>query len=218
MWLKAHGYFSLNMAASRGCPFRCAWCAKPIWGNQYLQRDAAEVAAEMAYLKRSFNPDHIWFADDIFGFRVDWVAEFAACRTGRRRRDSLHHPNPRGLGERTHGRCAARCRMPGGMDRRRERQPKSAGRDEQGHDGGGDPHCARPAQSGRHSSRFLHSVGLYGRRARATFWPRAICSTPRGRMRSASACRIPCRAPNSTSWSRRSSAARRIGRRATTWT
>ena len=77
-WLKAHGYFSLNMAASRGCPFRCAWCAKPIWGNQYLQRDATEVAEEMAYLKRSFNPDHIWFADDIFGFRVDWVAEFAA--------------------------------------------------------------------------------------------------------------------------------------------
>jgi anaerobic magnesium-protoporphyrin IX monomethyl ester cyclase len=78
VWLKAHGHFSLNMAASRGCPFRCAWCAKPIWGNQYLQRDAAEVAAEMAYLKRSFNPDHIWFADDIFGFRVDWVAKFAA--------------------------------------------------------------------------------------------------------------------------------------------
>jgi anaerobic magnesium-protoporphyrin IX monomethyl ester cyclase len=78
MWLKAHGYFSLNMAASRGCPFRCAWCAKPIWGNQYLQREATEVAAEMVQLKRSFNPDHIWFADDIFGFRVDWVAEFAA--------------------------------------------------------------------------------------------------------------------------------------------
>jgi anaerobic magnesium-protoporphyrin IX monomethyl ester cyclase len=78
VWRKAHGYFSLNMAASRGCPFRCTWCAKPIWGNQYLQRDAIEVAEEMAFLKRSFNPDHIWFADDIFGFRVDWVAEFAA--------------------------------------------------------------------------------------------------------------------------------------------
>jgi len=78
IWTKAHGYFSLNMAASRGCPFRCAWCAKPIWGNQYLQRNASEVAAEMVHLKRSFNPDHIWFADDIFGFRVDWVAEFAA--------------------------------------------------------------------------------------------------------------------------------------------
>jgi anaerobic magnesium-protoporphyrin IX monomethyl ester cyclase len=78
VWRKAHGYFSLNMAASRGCPFRCTWCAKPIWGNQYLQRNATEVAEEMAYLKRSFDPDHIWFADDIFGFRVDWVAEFAA--------------------------------------------------------------------------------------------------------------------------------------------
>jgi anaerobic magnesium-protoporphyrin IX monomethyl ester cyclase len=79
IWIDAHGFFSLNMAASRGCPFRCAWCAKPIWGNQYLQRPAPEVAHEMAYLKRSFNPDHIWFADDIFGFRVDWVAEFADC-------------------------------------------------------------------------------------------------------------------------------------------
>jgi anaerobic magnesium-protoporphyrin IX monomethyl ester cyclase len=76
-WTRAHGYFSLNMAASRGCSFRCSWCAKPIWGNQYLQRSAASVAAEMLYLKRTFNPDHIWFADDIFGFRVDWVNEFA---------------------------------------------------------------------------------------------------------------------------------------------
>jgi anaerobic magnesium-protoporphyrin IX monomethyl ester cyclase len=79
VWMKAHGYFSLNMAASRGCSFRCTWCSKPIWGNQYLQRSPLEVAAEMAHLKRAFNPDHIWFADDIFGFRVDWVAQFAAA-------------------------------------------------------------------------------------------------------------------------------------------
>jgi anaerobic magnesium-protoporphyrin IX monomethyl ester cyclase len=79
VWVDAHGYFSLNMAASRGCPFRCTWCAKPIWGNQYLQRDPAAVAAEMAHLKSRFHPDHIWFADDIFGFRVDWVMDFAAA-------------------------------------------------------------------------------------------------------------------------------------------
>jgi anaerobic magnesium-protoporphyrin IX monomethyl ester cyclase len=75
-WLRAHGYFSLNMAASRGCSFRCAWCAKPIWGNQYLQRRPEAVAREMAHLKRAFRADHVWFADDIFGFRVDWVNEF----------------------------------------------------------------------------------------------------------------------------------------------
>lgn len=77
VWRNAHGIFSLNMAASRGCSFRCNWCAKPIWGNRYLQRPAVDVAAEMAHLKRAYAPDHIWFADDIFGFRIDWVTEFA---------------------------------------------------------------------------------------------------------------------------------------------
>ena len=33
VWMQAHGRFSLNMAASKGCSFRCAWCAKPIWGQ-----------------------------------------------------------------------------------------------------------------------------------------------------------------------------------------
>jgi len=78
LWHERHGYFSLNMAASRGCPFRCNWCAKPIWGNHYNRRTAEDVAAEMTYLKRTFQADHIWLADDIFGFHVDWVEAFAA--------------------------------------------------------------------------------------------------------------------------------------------
>lgn len=76
-WVAAHGYFSLNMAASKGCSFRCNWCAKPIWGQRYEQRGAAAVAAEMVELKQRFAPDHVWFADDIFGFRADWVQRFA---------------------------------------------------------------------------------------------------------------------------------------------
>jgi len=72
----------VNLAASRGCSFRCAWCSKPIWGNHYLQRSPAAVGHEIGYLKRSFRPDHVWFADDIFGFRVDWVREFAAVVGG----------------------------------------------------------------------------------------------------------------------------------------
>jgi len=79
IWREAHGYFSLNMAASRGCSFRCDWCAKPIWGNRYLQRAPGDVAAEMLSLKRHYAPDHVWFTDDIFGFRVDWVRDFAAA-------------------------------------------------------------------------------------------------------------------------------------------
>ncbi|QNK03937.1 B12-binding domain-containing radical SAM protein [Dyella telluris] len=78
LWMERHGYFSLNMAASRGCPFRCNWCAKPIWGNHYNRRSAEDVATEMAHLKHRFQADHIWLADDIFGFHVDWVEAFAA--------------------------------------------------------------------------------------------------------------------------------------------
>lgn len=77
IWTAAHGYFSLNMAASRGCSFRCSWCAKPIWGNRYLQRGVEDVAAEALYLKENLGAEHIWFVDDIFGFRADWVARFA---------------------------------------------------------------------------------------------------------------------------------------------
>ncbi|GAB4424549.1 MAG: radical SAM protein [Chloroflexi bacterium OHK40] len=75
-WIGAHGYFSLNMVSTRGCPFHCNWCAKPIWGQRYAMRSPANVADELAYLKATYRPDHIWFADDIFGLRPRWVADF----------------------------------------------------------------------------------------------------------------------------------------------
>jgi anaerobic magnesium-protoporphyrin IX monomethyl ester cyclase len=78
-WRRAHGYFSLNLVTTRGCPFHCNWCAKPIWGQRYAMRSAASVAEEMALVKRTLAPDHLWFADDIFGLQPRWVAEFAAA-------------------------------------------------------------------------------------------------------------------------------------------
>ncbi|HEY8021492.1 MAG TPA: radical SAM protein [Thermoanaerobaculia bacterium] len=78
-WRRAHGTFSLNMVTTRGCPFHCNWCAKPIWGQRYAMRSAASVADEMALLKRTLKPDHLWFADDIFGLQPRWVAELAAA-------------------------------------------------------------------------------------------------------------------------------------------
>jgi anaerobic magnesium-protoporphyrin IX monomethyl ester cyclase len=35
----------------------------------------------MLYLRQHYRPDHIWFADDIFGFKADWVNDFAAALT-----------------------------------------------------------------------------------------------------------------------------------------
>jgi anaerobic magnesium-protoporphyrin IX monomethyl ester cyclase len=76
-WRNAHGRFSWNMVTSRGCPFGCNWCAKPIFGRRYAQRSPASVAAELRALKDTVNPDHIWFADDIFGLTAGWVLDFA---------------------------------------------------------------------------------------------------------------------------------------------
>lgn len=76
-WTAAHGRFSLNVVSTRGCPYSCNWCAKPIWGQRYSMRSAAEVAAEVVHLAEEYAPDHLWFADDIFGLRSDWLAGFA---------------------------------------------------------------------------------------------------------------------------------------------
>ncbi|HET6317025.1 MAG TPA: cobalamin-dependent protein, partial [Chloroflexota bacterium] len=78
IWHERHGFYSMNVATSRGCPYHCNWCAKPIWGQRYHVRSADNVAAEIAWLKRTYRPDHIWFADDIFGLRPGWVEQFAA--------------------------------------------------------------------------------------------------------------------------------------------
>jgi anaerobic magnesium-protoporphyrin IX monomethyl ester cyclase len=77
IWLKRHGYFSMNMVTTRGCPFHCNWCAKPIWGQRYHSRSPENVAAEMKWLKETYQPDHIWFADDILGLKPGWLSRFA---------------------------------------------------------------------------------------------------------------------------------------------
>jgi radical SAM superfamily enzyme YgiQ (UPF0313 family) len=76
-WLKHAGYFSINMSTTRGCPFKCNWCAKPIYGNRYNSRSPQHVVSEIKLLKQNYNIDHIWFCDDIFGLKPGWVLEFA---------------------------------------------------------------------------------------------------------------------------------------------
>ena len=77
MWMNSAGYFSMNMGTTRGCPFKCNWCAKPIYGNRYNSRSPENVVAELKMLKEKFHFDHIWFCDDIFGLKPGWVNHFA---------------------------------------------------------------------------------------------------------------------------------------------
>jgi anaerobic magnesium-protoporphyrin IX monomethyl ester cyclase len=77
IWLARHGRFSLNMVTTRGCPYHCNWCAKPLWGQRYSVRSAVAVVDELEQLVRDHGPDHIWFMDDIFGLKPSWMPEFA---------------------------------------------------------------------------------------------------------------------------------------------
>ena len=77
VWRSTHGYFSMNLATTRGCPYHCNWCAKPIYGQRYTARSPEHVVDEIAWLQRTYRPDHLWIADDIFGLKPGWIARFA---------------------------------------------------------------------------------------------------------------------------------------------
>src|SRR5512141_1682321 len=77
IWLERHGYYSMNMVTTRGCPYHCNWCAKPIWGQRYNSRSPENVVAELKWLKETYHPDHIGFMDDILGLKPNWIERFA---------------------------------------------------------------------------------------------------------------------------------------------
>lgn len=74
---RRHGVFSLNLVTTRGCPFHCNWCAKPIYGQVYNSRSPENVVREMQFLRESFAPDHLWFSDDILGLKPGWLKRFS---------------------------------------------------------------------------------------------------------------------------------------------
>jgi anaerobic magnesium-protoporphyrin IX monomethyl ester cyclase len=84
IWLNHHGYFSLNLATTRGCPFKCNWCAKPIYGNRYTSRSPQHVVREIELLLKNYSPDYFWMCDDIFGLKPGWVQEFNTLLSDRK--------------------------------------------------------------------------------------------------------------------------------------
>jgi len=57
---------SLPVVTSRGCPGRCIFCYKGIFGNRFRVRSPENVVAEIKYLKERFAIDEFSFADDCF--------------------------------------------------------------------------------------------------------------------------------------------------------
>ena len=62
---KKFGYTTTAIMSSRGCPFSCDFCSKPVFGNDFRARAATKVADEIEEVI-SLGYSRIWFADDCF--------------------------------------------------------------------------------------------------------------------------------------------------------
>lgn len=59
------GYTTTSVMTSRGCPFECDFCSRPVFGNQFRSRTSENIAEE-AQQVHDLGYDRIWFADDCF--------------------------------------------------------------------------------------------------------------------------------------------------------
>jgi len=75
-WKTNHGKSSMTISTQRGCPYTCKWCSTAVYGQSYRRRPAQQVAAEMRLLKDQYNPDTLWFVDDVFTVSHKWLTEF----------------------------------------------------------------------------------------------------------------------------------------------
>ena len=72
-WRSRHGYFSMSLIATRGCPFGCTWCQKSVFGRSYRPRSPQKVAEEMGLIKTAYQPDQLRIVDDVMGIDRRWV-------------------------------------------------------------------------------------------------------------------------------------------------
>jgi len=75
-WKDFHGQSSMTVSTQRGCPYTCKWCSTAVYGQSYRRRPADLVAKELKGLKETYNPDTIWFVDDVFTVSHKWIKSF----------------------------------------------------------------------------------------------------------------------------------------------
>jgi anaerobic magnesium-protoporphyrin IX monomethyl ester cyclase len=75
-WKKAHGQNAISVSTMRGCPYTCKWCSRSVYGLSYRRRSARSVADELEQIGKEYNPDTLWFVDDVFTISHKWLNQF----------------------------------------------------------------------------------------------------------------------------------------------
>jgi len=76
LWRKHHGKNALSVSTMRGCPYTCKWCSRAVYGLSYRRRSAEKVVEELQQIKYAYDPDSLWFVDDVFTISHRWLTAF----------------------------------------------------------------------------------------------------------------------------------------------
>jgi anaerobic magnesium-protoporphyrin IX monomethyl ester cyclase len=76
-WKLHHGKSSLSVVCARGCPYQCTWCSHAVYGHSHRRRSPQRVAAEVHHLISRYQPDRLWYADDVFTIHHPWLSDYA---------------------------------------------------------------------------------------------------------------------------------------------
>jgi radical SAM superfamily enzyme YgiQ (UPF0313 family) len=76
LWKKHHGKNALSVSTMRGCPYTCKWCSRAVYGLSYRRRSAERVVEELQQIKEVYDPDSLWFVDDVFTISHRWLTAF----------------------------------------------------------------------------------------------------------------------------------------------
>ncbi|HET9495024.1 MAG TPA: radical SAM protein [Chloroflexia bacterium] len=77
-WRTHHGLGSVSLITARGCPYTCKWCSHTVFGNTHRRRSPENVVAEMEHIIERYNPDQVWYADDVFTIHRTWFLKYAS--------------------------------------------------------------------------------------------------------------------------------------------
>jgi anaerobic magnesium-protoporphyrin IX monomethyl ester cyclase len=88
VWRENHGQGAVSLITARGCPYKCDWCSHAVFGYTHRRRSPANVADEVALIRQTYQPDLLWYADDVFTINHRWLFAYAEELTRR----GLHTP------------------------------------------------------------------------------------------------------------------------------
>ena len=74
-WKLKTGDKPATIMMTKGCPFNCDFCSKPIFGNDLRKRSVSDCLNEILYIK-SLGYNQLWIADDCFTLDGKFLNDF----------------------------------------------------------------------------------------------------------------------------------------------